>query len=71
MRGAVVIPEPQAHAALGFKAPANVRARHQRIIALRREGWSMPMIALKLGLSAHSTVRYHVTGECDCERRVR
>ena len=66
-----MIPEPQAHPALGFKAPANVRARHARIVALRREGWSLPMIALKLGLSAPSTVRYHVTGECRCDGRVR
>ena len=66
-----MIPEPQAHPELGFKAPPNVRARHARIVALRREGWSMPMIALKLGLFAHSTVRYHVEGECWCERRLR
>ena len=54
-------------APLPFKSPANVRARHVRIVALRRDGWSMPRIALKLGLLAHSTVRYHVTGACRCD----
>ena len=40
-------PGPLADAALGFKAPANVRARHVRIMALRREGWSLNRIAAK------------------------
>ena len=64
-------PAPQADAALGFKAPANVRARHERIIALRREGWSLNRIALKVGLWGHSAVRYHTSGECHCDGRKR
>ena len=63
----MLAPAPLPAATLPFRSPANVRARHVRIMALRREGWSMPRIAFKLGLSAHSTARYHVTGKCWCD----
>ena len=64
-------PAPLANAALGFKAPVNVRARHVRIMALRREGWSLNRIALKVGLWGHSAVRYHTAGQCRCEEATR
>ena len=45
------------------------RECHAQIVALRQRGFSLMQIALKVGLQQHSSVRHHLTGECQCNGR--
>jgi chromosomal replication initiation ATPase DnaA len=47
------------------------RMRHDMITALRRLDLSLTEIATRLGLKDHTSVLYHLNGNCRCEDRVK
>ena len=49
-----------------FKAPENVQLRHQHMVALRAEDYTLMAIADILGLVNHTSVLYHLNGKCGC-----
>lgn len=48
------------------RSPENVQARHVEIVRLRRERLLLKQIAVAVGLKDHSSVLYHLSGECRC-----
>ncbi len=49
-----------------FRAQENVQLRHEHMVALRAEDYTLTEIADILGLVNHTSVLYHLNGKCRC-----
>ena len=49
-----------------FKAQENVQLRHEHMVALSAEDYTLVEIADILGLVNHTSVLYHLNGKCKC-----
>lgn len=67
MRRGQAVLEPKPLSPLRFRAPENVRARHQLIVSLYRQGLSLQECAEVAGLADHTSALHHVMGKCRCE----
>lgn len=52
----------------GWRSYPKVRERHRLIFALREANpiWPLKALALATGLKDHSSVLYHLSGDCRC-----
>ena len=49
-----------------FRAEENVALRHEHMVALRAENYTLTEIADILGLVNHTSVLHHLNGKCGC-----
>jgi hypothetical protein len=49
-----------------FRAQENVQLRHEHMVALRAENYTLTEIADILGLVNHTSVLHHLNGKCRC-----
>ena len=53
---------------LPFRAPENVRARHELMVSLHQQGLKLYACAQVAGLKDHSTAWWHIHNHCRCQR---